>query len=173
MRPHERPRVGGQPIAHGGRALLVGGSGLFEPDILLPAARAVPGAGTGERALIVAILDCAVLDLGLSPQFFRDWQPRPGARPVPPAQRERLAAARALQASRLRAAALAWLLDDDRTWPFAFRAICETLAFDAQAIRDALLRKLELADPTKRHAVETSARRMVGSRSKVDGGRCR
>ena len=31
-----------------------------------------------------------------------------------------------------------WLLDDDRTWPFAFLNVCEMLALDPAAVRESL-----------------------------------
>jgi hypothetical protein len=34
--------------------------------------------------------------------------------------------------------ARAWLLDNDRTWPFAFRNVCDLLGVDAAALRESV-----------------------------------
>ena len=41
------------------------------------------------------------------------------------------------------AEARAWLLDNDRTWPFAFRNVCDLLGVDAAALRESVRGHLE------------------------------
>ena len=47
---------------------------------------------------------------------------------------------------------LAWLMDDDQSYPFAFRNVCQALDLDATAVRDAVLR-----DPTLPSCVRACA----------------
>ena len=87
---------------------------LFEPDILNDGAfqRNIRRTLTPERRLLIAILadavDCYQKNLG----------------------------ARSARGRRLCREAEHWLLDDDQTWVFSFRNICDALGVDAQATRE-------------------------------------
>src|SRR5262245_33601626 len=82
----------------------------------IPAGQRLDGDVSGERALMLAILEDA-------------------ARCIANGRGRRRYALRVLAAD-----AAAWVGDDDRTWPFSFVNICEVLGVDADAVRARLLR---------------------------------
>ena len=96
-----------------------GDSRLFQPDILLPAQYFATlrrkGAQEPERRLVVAILEDAV-DCFHKHLFARDHKAR-----------------------QLFEDAEAWILCEDREWPFSFENICELLDLNPEYLRRGLL----------------------------------
>ena len=92
---------------------------VTQPAILLPCQYAAASAPrlVFELALVAAILEDALRSLSR-----RD--------PSGPRRRE-------FREAR------GWLLDDDRTWPFAFRNVCDLIGLDASALRERFRERLE------------------------------
>jgi len=78
-----------------------------------------------ERALAAAVLECAIDDL----------------RALPAAPRS--AEGRAHQD------AWAWVMSEDRTWPYAFENLCEVLGLSATSVRAELWRRYMAREPER------------------------
>lgn len=91
---------------------------VIQPLMLLPSQlpRRPASARSPEMCLVVAMFDDAIQSASRNPNVCtrRQYQDYLDAR--------------------------AWLRDDDREWPFAFRNVCDLLDLDAQAVRAHVLR---------------------------------
>jgi hypothetical protein len=89
------------------------GSSLTQPAVLLPCQYPARSGGTiPELALVAAILEDAVRSLSTID-------------PYGPRRRQFIEARD-------------WLLDDDRTWPFGFRNVCDLLGIEPTALRKSI-----------------------------------
>lgn len=102
------------------------------PDVILPEQHFDRSLGleevAGERALMLAVLEDGI-------RCFQDH----------------------LQSPRVRARLLArqserWIRSDDRSWPFSFHNICESLSIEPSVLRDRLMEPRRQAESTRPRA---------------------
>jgi len=107
-------RVQGDALRSGGQrklALPDCGPDPTDADALLAAMRARRRELSGERRLVSAVVMASLEDLRRYPRKSKPY-----------------------------AAAWAWFMSDDESWPLAFRSACTTLDLDPEAVRAQLIR---------------------------------
>ena len=106
--------------ARAARRLIDPGVSLpLEPDVIIPAQIGRSSYRSPEQRLWAAILQTALDDLGGG---------RSGQSPRRPGQIHE---------------AYSWVLEDDRSWIFSFRSLCEMLGLDADAVRGAIVYRMQ------------------------------
>jgi hypothetical protein len=99
-----------------------GGARMFQPQQLLPGQLGIRTDQSGEKRLMVAILEDAILQLGKH-QRARDHRGR-----------------------QLYDEALSWVMRPNRSWLYDFERICQELGFDADYMRAGIVRRFSRDD---------------------------